>query len=195
MKVHQDFMGWSCMRLVCHGTPGAEGTRWDAAARLGTKWEYYIFLTLFACYRMGKIRLRTCYLGPPFIGMDYILDIAQILKVMLMVFPFAYLTLPRFFFHCSNIKLRRHWTYSLCNIYKMSEACSVALLQIWELLLILLQFEYERYINDVDINHKGFKVWQQHERALTNICDNFDKCIWHLGQIHVTTLTNTYNCF
>ena len=41
MKVHQDFMGWSYMRLVWHGTPGAEGTRWDTAVRLGTKWEHY----------------------------------------------------------------------------------------------------------------------------------------------------------
>ena len=51
---------------------------------------------------MGSIRLKTWYLGPPFIGMDYTPDIAQILKVMLMVFPLAFLTLPKFFRHCSG---------------------------------------------------------------------------------------------
>ena len=37
MKVHQDFMGWSCMRLVCHGTPG--GCRRNQMGRCSKAWN------------------------------------------------------------------------------------------------------------------------------------------------------------
>ena len=57
MKVHQDFMGWSYMRLVCNGTPGAEGTRWDAAARLGTKWEHYTDVRSLQCGTFADLRI------------------------------------------------------------------------------------------------------------------------------------------
>ena len=57
VKVHQDFMGWSCMRLVCHGTPSAETTRWDAAARLGTKWEHYTDVRSLQCGTFADLRI------------------------------------------------------------------------------------------------------------------------------------------
>ena len=49
------------------------------------------------------------------------------------------------------------------NTAQMSKACSVALLQIWDLLLILLQFEYERYIDDVAMR------WERCTHVVSNL--------------------------
>ena len=48
MELHAVGLSWDA---------GAEGTRWDAAARLGTKWEHYTDVRSLQCGAFADLRI------------------------------------------------------------------------------------------------------------------------------------------